>query len=99
MNKLVLNGKRVLVVNSDYDDLTILEKKILEASPNCKFEKATSYREAVEKLGLWTYDLVILDITRVWYFDLLNLALRRKFPIVMFTLLLELPELSVVSTR
>ena len=99
MDECIPHGKRVLVVNDDPDVLTILEKQLLDTYPNCNVEKATSYREAVKKLISWTYDLVVLDITRVWSFHLLNQALRRNFPVVIFTSLLQLPKLLVVSTK
>ena len=99
MDELILNNKRVLAINSDQDALTTLEKKLSNVYPNCKFDKATSYGEAVGRLGSWTYDLIIFDITKVWSIDLLNLALRRQFPVVIFTSLLELPKFSVVLTK
>ena len=99
MDEFTLNSKRGLVINSDQDALAILGKKLLDAYPDCKFDKATNYGEAVERLESWTYDLIILDITKVWSIDLLNLALRRKFPVVIFTSLLQLPKFSVVLTK
>ena len=99
IDESIPHGKRILVVNNDPDALTILEKKLLDTYPNCKVEKATSYREAVERLLSWTYDLVILDITRVWSFHVLNHALKRNFPVVIFKSLLELPKLLDVSKK
>jgi len=99
MDEFILNNKRVLIINSDQDVLTTLEKKLSDVHPNCEFDKATSYGEAVGRLESWTYDLIILDITKVWSIDLLNLALRRRFPVVIFTSLLQLPKFSVVLTK
>jgi DNA-binding response OmpR family regulator len=99
MDEFILNKKRVLVINSDQDALTTLEKKLLDAYPDCKFDKATSYGEAVESLESWTYDLIILDITKVWSVNLLKLALRRQFPVIIFTSLLKLPKFPVVLTK
>ena len=99
MEESIPKSKKILVVNKDPDVLTILEKKLFDTYPNCEVEKATSYKEAVERLGSWTYDLVILDITQVWSFHVLNQALRRSFPVVIFKSLLEIPKLLGVSKK
>jgi hypothetical protein len=39
-----------LAVDDEPDVLTILEEEILEAAPNCKYEKATNYEVAADKL-------------------------------------------------
>jgi PleD family two-component response regulator len=82
MNELMLNDKRVLVLNSDPDALALLERRILETRPRCKLEKATSHREAVEMMTSRAYDLVILDKEDVLGSGLLNFALTHKFPVV-----------------
>jgi CheY-like chemotaxis protein len=81
----VLNGKRILAVDDEPDVLAILEDEILGTAPNCKFEKATSYEEAVKKLKSETYDVVILDIMGVRGFDLLELAVNRNLRVAMLT--------------
>ena len=81
MTESILNNKKVLVVDDEPDVLTVLEEEILEAAPNCKYEKATSYEVAADKLKSNTYDLVILDIMGVRGFDLLQLAVKRPYPI------------------
>jgi hypothetical protein len=57
----------------------------MEAAPKCHFEKATNYRQAVERMMLLTYDLVVLDNIGIRGFDLLELAVARNFPAVMLT--------------
>jgi CheY-like chemotaxis protein len=64
IDESIPHGKRILVVNNDPDALTILEKKLLDTYPNCKVEKATSYREAVARLLSWTYDELIAPSVR-----------------------------------
>ncbi len=81
----ILNGKSVLAVDDEPDILTVLQEEIKEACPDCFFDKATTYQEAVERLASWTYDLVILDIMGVRGFDLLKNAVIRNFPVVMLT--------------
>jgi CheY-like chemotaxis protein len=85
MKESILNGKRILAVDDEEDVLTVLEEEILGSCPDCKFDKATTYEGAVEKMASWTYDAVILDIMGVRGFDLLELAVNRNFPVVMLT--------------
>ncbi len=85
MKKSILDGKRILGVDDEPDVLTVLEEEILETSPNCKFDKATTYEEAEKMLKTQTYDVVILDIMGVRGFDLLNLAVSRNFRVAMLT--------------
>ena len=92
MTESILSGKKILAVDDEPDVLTILEEEILEAAPNCDFYKATSYEKAVELMVSWTYNLVILDIMGVRGFDLLELAVNRHFPVVMFTAHALTPE-------
>jgi CheY-like chemotaxis protein len=81
----ILNGKHILAVDDEQDVLTVLEEEILGAAPKCKFEKATTYEEAVKKLESQAYDVVILDIMGVRGFDLLDLAVSRNFRVAMLT--------------
>jgi CheY-like chemotaxis protein len=92
MGESVLNGKRILAVDDEPDVLTVLEEEILDAAPNCRFDKATTYQEAAERMISWTYDVVILDIMGVRGFDLLQLAVSRNFPVVMLTAHALTPE-------
>jgi DNA-binding response OmpR family regulator len=81
----MLTGKHILAVDDEPDVLSILEDEILGAAPKCKFEKATTYEDAVKKLKSQTYDVVILDIMGVRGFDLLELAVTRNFRVAMLT--------------
>lgn len=85
MGESILNGKKILAVDDEPDVLAVLEEEILTAAPKSKFEKATHYQEAVEKLDSQSYDVVILDIMGVRGFDLLELAVRKKFRVAMLT--------------
>ncbi len=85
MSKSILDGKRVLAVDDEPDVLTVLEEEIMEASPSCKFDKATSYESAVKMLESNNYDVVILDIMGVRGFDLLDLAVKRNLRVAMLT--------------
>jgi len=72
--------------------LTVLEEEILEACPDCKFDKATTYHEAAEMLTSQNYDIVILDIMGVRGFDLLKMAAKSPFPVAMLTAHALFPE-------
>ncbi|HBE44050.1 MAG TPA: response regulator, partial [Deltaproteobacteria bacterium] len=47
MSTSILDGKRILAVDDEPDVLKVLEEEIMDACPNCKFDKATSYESAV----------------------------------------------------
>lgn len=92
MRESVLKGKRILAVDDEADVLTILHDEIMEACPDCHFDRATQYEEAVQKLNSSAYDLVILDIMGVRGFDLLELAVSRDLRVVMLTAHALTPE-------
>jgi CheY-like chemotaxis protein len=85
MARVNLNNKSILAVDDEPDVLSVLKDEILSVAPKCKFEEATSYENAVEKLKSQFYDVVILDIMGVRGFDLLELAVKRNFRVVMLT--------------
>jgi CheY-like chemotaxis protein len=92
MAESILNEKMILAVDDEPDVLTILEEEIRDAAPKCRFDKATSYQEAVERMMSLTYDVVILDIMGVRGFDLLEMAVSRNFPVAMLTAHALTPE-------
>ena len=85
MEESILNNRNVLVVDDEPDVLKVLEEEVLEAAPRCKFNKATTYEEAVRMMESQNHDLVILDIMGVRGFDLLELGVKRNFKVVMLT--------------
>ena len=92
MKESILNGKIILAVDDEPDVLTVLEEEILEAAPKCKYEKATTYEVAADKLRSNTYDVVILDIMGVRGFDLLALSVGRNLRVAMLTAHALTPE-------
>ena len=80
-----LNGKRILAVDDEPDVLDILQEEILEACPDCTFDKATTYEEADRMLKAAAYDVAILDIMGVRGFDLLDSAVAKNVKVVMLT--------------
>jgi CheY-like chemotaxis protein len=88
----ILDGKAILAVDDEPDVLSTLKEEIFGAAPKCKFDKATTYEEAAQKLEAQPYDLVILDIMGVRGFDLLNLAVRKNLRVAMLTAHALTPE-------
>jgi len=85
MAESILNGKSILAVDDEPDVLAVLEEEIMAACPGCTFHKATVYKQANELIRAWTYELIILDIMGVRGFDLLELAVAYRRPVVMLT--------------
>jgi CheY-like chemotaxis protein len=85
MTESILNGKKILAVDDEPDVLTVLEEEIMDACPQCSFDKAITYEEAVGKLGSYHYDIVILDIMGVNGFVLLDIAVKKNLKVVMLT--------------
>ena len=92
MTESILKDKRILAVDDEPDVLMVLEEEIKEACPNCSFDKTTTYKEANERMAMFTYDLVILDIMGVRGFGLLKKAVTLAFPVVMLTAHALTPE-------
>jgi CheY-like chemotaxis protein len=85
MLESILNHKRILAVDDEPDVLTVLEEEIMEACPECQFDKATTYEEAIKRMASHIYDLVILDIMGVRGFELLDMAVKNNLPVAMLT--------------
>ena len=85
MTESALKGKKILAVDDEPDVLAELEDEILLACPDCTFEKAIDYEGAAKLLKSKEYDIVILDIMGVRGFDLLEIAVSRKFKVAMLT--------------
>jgi len=92
MTESILNGKKILAVDDEPDVLAVLEEEILTSCPNCKVDKATTYEEAANKLKSQIFDIVILDIMGVRGFDLLDMAVKLNFKVVMLTAHALIPE-------
>ncbi len=85
MPESILSGKSILAVDDEPDVLAVLEEEIKEACPDSRFDKASTYEEAVQKIESQNYDVVILDIMGVRGFDLLDLAVKRNLQVAMLT--------------
>jgi CheY-like chemotaxis protein len=92
MANSILRDKVVLAVDDEPDVLTVLEEELLGKCPGCRFDKATTFDEATQRLASFTYDLLILDIMGVRGFDLLERAVFKKIPVAMLTAHALTPE-------
>lgn len=92
MGKSILDNRKILAVDDEPDILTVLEEEIKDACPKCTFDKATTYEDAVKRLGFNYYDIVILDIMGVRGFELLKLAVKNNLKVAMLTAHALTPE-------
>ena len=92
MTESILRHKKLLIVDDEPDVLAVIEEEILHSSPDSKIDKAGNYEDAAELLKSNDYDLVILDIMGVRGYDLLEIAVARRFKAVMLTAHAMWPE-------
>ena len=91
----LLKDKIVLVVDDEKDVLDA----VAEMLEMCTVHKVSDYETALQYLLTYTYDIVVLDIMGVKGFDLLKVAVKRKFPAVMLTAHALTPESLKKSIR
>jgi len=77
----MIMGKKVLIVDDEKDILDVLT----ELLDLCKVDTASSFEEAKDFLDRYDYDIVVLDITGVKGFDLLEIAKQKGIPALMLT--------------
>jgi len=85
MTESILKNKKLLIVDDEPDILNIVEEEIFNCCPDTRIDKAKDYETAAELLNSKDYDLVVLDIMGVRGFDLLEMAVGRKFKVAMLT--------------
>ncbi len=83
MGSILLKRKQILAVDDERDVLDILQEE-LEAH-QAKFDRASTYEDAIQRMSSLTYDLVILDIMGVRGLELLEYAVARNIPVVVLT--------------
>ncbi|MBW1781358.1 MAG: response regulator [Deltaproteobacteria bacterium] len=81
MDKNMLDGKRILIVDDEPDVLLTLE----ELLAGCDVVKASDFDEAKKLLTTQYFDMAILDIMGVDGYKLLEIANERKVIAVMLT--------------
>jgi nucleotide-binding universal stress UspA family protein/CheY-like chemotaxis protein len=95
VQKDLLDGKRILIVDDEPDVLETLE----EFLSMCEVTKASEFEEAKELLETKQFDLAILDIMGVNGFDLLKIANKQKVVAAMLTAHALTPESTLKSFR
>ena len=81
MDKTLLDGKRILIVDDEPDVLDTLEDLLSV----CDLVKASNFLEAKDLLTTQYFDMAILDIMGVDGYKLLEIANRQKVIAVMLT--------------
>lgn len=76
-----LQGKKILIVDDEFDVLETLE----ELLTMCELVRASTFEEAKDKILSRDLDMVILDIMGVNGYALLDLANEHSIPAVMLT--------------
>jgi len=77
----ILEGKKLLIVDDEPDIL----KTLMELLDMCLIDTARTFENAEELIDKNPYDLAIFDIMGVRGYDLLEIAVQKKIPAVMFT--------------
>ncbi|MBC8421007.1 MAG: response regulator, partial [Desulfobacterales bacterium] len=81
MNKNLLDGKRILIVDDEPDVLSTLEDLL----SGCDIVKAGNFLDAKNLLSTQYFDMAVLDIMGVDGYKLLEIAIERKVIAVMLT--------------
>jgi DNA-binding NtrC family response regulator len=95
MEKTLLDGKKILIVDDEPDVLDSLE----ELLSMCDVSRASSFEEAEALLKSKRFDLAILDIMGVQGYKLLDLALEKEVISIMLTAHALTPEETVRSYK
>ena len=85
MKKASKQPKSVLGLSSHIDYLLEMEKKLMDTCPHIHLYKAITYEDALQLMLSFTFDLVVLEVSREPGARLLDLALRRKFPLLVLS--------------
>ena len=85
MKKASKQPKSVLGLSSHIDYLLEMEKKLMDTCPHIHLYKAITYEDGLQLMLSFTFDLVVLEVSREPGARLLDLALRRKFPLLVLS--------------
>lgn len=81
MKNFRTNHRMVLGVHRDTERLLNMEKELQNAYPGIMLHKAGTYEEALQLMLSYTFDLVISEMGLRQEAKLIDLALRRNFPV------------------
>lgn len=83
MASSLLKGKRILAVDDETDILEILEEELQDHGADVT--RSSFCEDAIRRISSGKYDVVSPDIMGVRGFDLFELAVAKKMPVVMLT--------------
>jgi DNA-binding NtrC family response regulator len=95
MEKRLLKGKKVLIVDDEPDVLETLEELLSE----CALKKASTFEEAKALLEKQSFEIAVLDIMGVDGYKLLDIAKEKKVIPVMLTAHAFSPEHTIRSYK
>jgi len=85
MKSFRTSHRMVLGVHSSKKHLIKMEKALKDVYPALQFHKATTYEEGLQLMLSYTFDLVISGTGLKQGAELIDLALRRNFPVVIIS--------------
>ena len=92
MKNSLRKHKMVLGVHSHMEHLLKMEKELVGAHPTILFYKATTYKEGLQLMLSYTFDLVVSETSVEQGTELIALALRRNFPVLIISENNQSPE-------
>ena len=95
VERTLLDGKKILIVDDEPDVLDSLEERL----SMCVVSRASSFEEAKALFESQPFDLAVLDIMGVQGYKLLDLALEREVISIMLTAHALSPEETVKSYK
>jgi DNA-binding response OmpR family regulator len=80
-----MKNKKVLAFAIQTDLLLTLEEEILNKCSECRLDIATTFEDARQLMLMFTYDMVISDISTLIGSGLADLTLSRKIPVLLLS--------------
>ncbi len=85
MKSFRTNHRMVLGVHSSMEQLLKMENELKDAYPTILLYKATTYEEGLQLVLSYTFDLVISEMGLKQGAEIIDLASRRNFPVVIIS--------------
>ena len=82
MEALDLPKRSILGIHARMEGLRHLERQILKLSPQCRFDKASSFEEGRCLILRNSYDMIVTDILRPPGLNLVDLLASVKVPVL-----------------
>jgi hypothetical protein len=82
MSGSIIKNKNFLAISSQVDLLKIVREKVMSAGPECSLDMATTLENGRQLMIMFSYNLVILDMTNILWRNLISLSASRNFPVL-----------------